>query len=61
MGKPELLVKARLNLKIDSDLKDWAVEYANKMGMTVTDLIVTYFRFLREESMREDQDLVEQI
>lgn len=61
MGKPKVLVKARLNLKIDSDLKDWAVEYAGKMGMTVTDLIVNYFRFLREESMREDKDLVEQI
>lgn len=55
-----ITVKARLNLKIDSDLKKWATDYASKQDTTVTELIVGYFRYLRELEQREE-DLVEQI
>jgi len=56
-----LTVKARLNLKIDEDLKRWALKFAKDRGMTVTDLIVTYFLHLREEDRRAEQEMVEQI
>lgn len=47
-----LTVKARLNLKIPEDLKNWATKFAKDQGTTVTELIVNYFRFLREEEAR---------
>jgi len=54
-------VKSRLNLKIDSDLKDWVMEYARRRGLTVTDLITNYFAYLREQERREDQEMVPQV
>lgn len=54
-------VKARLNLKIDQGLKDWAMDYARRRGVTVTDLITNYFAYLREQERREDQEMVPQV
>jgi hypothetical protein len=54
-------VKSRLNLKIDHDLKEWAMFYAKKRGTTVTDLITNYFAFLREEEQRQDREVVPQV
>lgn len=56
-------VKSRLNLKIDQELKNWAMEYAKKRGTDVTKLITEYFIFLREQETRHslNDDYVEQI
>jgi len=54
-------VKARLNLKIDRDLKDWAMDYARRRRKTVTVLITDYFSYLREQEERMDRELVDQI
>lgn len=56
-----MTVKARLNLKIDSDLKDWAMEYAKRRGTDVTKLITEYFIYLREQEQRQEAEYVEQI
>jgi antitoxin component of RelBE/YafQ-DinJ toxin-antitoxin module len=57
-----LLVKARLNLKIDEDLKNWAHAYAKRSGTTVTQIICAYFRHLRQEEQKVlNEELVEQI
>lgn len=54
--------RARINLKINSDLKEWVMAYARKHDTTVTDLICEYFSALRaSESSRQPDDLVEQI
>ena len=53
-------IRSRLNLKIDSDLKDWAAEYARRRKTTVTSLICAYFAELREEERKEAEG-VEQI
>jgi hypothetical protein len=57
-----LTVKARLNLKLDNDLKDWAMEYASSRGTTVTRLICDFFCDLRKEECRAvEGELVEQL
>lgn len=54
-------VKARLNLKIDEDLKDWIMEYAKRNGTDVTKLITEYFIFLRRQEEAQANEYVEQI
>jgi antitoxin component of RelBE/YafQ-DinJ toxin-antitoxin module len=54
-------VKSRLNLKIDQDLKNWAMDYAKRSGTDVTKLITEYFIYLREQEQRQDAEYVEQI
>lgn len=54
-------VKSRLNLKIDSELKDWIMEYAKQHGTDVTKLITEYFIFLREQERQQEAEFVEQI
>ncbi|CAB4131207.1 hypothetical protein UFOVP276_162 [uncultured Caudovirales phage] len=62
MPSKGVTVRSRLNLKIDNDLKDWAMEYAKKRKTTVTSLICAYFADMREEELREaNGELVEQI
>jgi len=56
-----MLIKARLNLKLDKDLKVWVMDYAKRRGTDVTKLITEYFMFLREEEQRQDAEFVEQI
>jgi hypothetical protein len=56
-----MLIKARLNLKIDKELKRWVMEYAKKRGTDVTKLITEYFIFLREREQRQDVEYIEQI
>jgi hypothetical protein len=46
-GSPE---KVRLNLLIDSDLKDFAKDYAKKKSTNVTQMIVDHFVRLRDGS-----------
>lgn len=57
----EMIIKSRLNLKIDRELKDWVMEYARRRGTDVTKLITEYFLFLREQEQRLDAEYVEQI
>lgn len=57
----EVMIKSRLNLKIDRELKDWVMEYAKRRGTDVTKLITEYFLFLREQEQRLDAEYVEQI
>lgn len=57
----EVMIKSRLNLKIDRELKDWVMEYAKNRGTDVTKLITEYFLFLREQERRLDAEYVEQI
>lgn len=55
-------IKARLNLNIDQDLKDWAMQYAYERNTTVTTIICNFLRRLMdEESKDRNEDLVEQI
>lgn len=54
--------KARLNLKIDAELKDWVMEYAQQRSTTVTQLICMYLSFLRQqEEEAKHTDCVDQI
>jgi len=54
--------KARIDMKIDTDLKAWVKQYAHRKGTTVTDLVKNYFIFLREkEQEMERMDSVKQI
>jgi hypothetical protein len=54
-----MTIKARLNLKIDPELKDWAKEYARRHGTDVTKLITEYFLYLRRQEA--EQEYVDQI
>lgn len=59
--KEGVTVKARLNLKIPEDLKEWAKDYAQRHGTDVTKLICDYFRYLREEERKQEREYVPQI
>lgn len=57
-----MIEKARLNLKIESELKEWAMEYARRRGTNLTKLICVYLNHLREqEENARKRDVVEQI
>jgi len=60
MPKPKSQIKVRLNLKIDSELREWAVDYARRRGKTVTSLICDCLQILREEE-KSQAEFVEQI
>jgi hypothetical protein len=53
MTNEGVTVRSRLNLKIDNDLKDWAMAYARRKKTTVTSIICAYFADLRDEEQRE--------
>ena len=53
-------VHARLDLKIEQDLKEWVIAYAKRRKMTVTSLVCGYFAELKAEEEKESE-LVEQI
>jgi hypothetical protein len=55
--------KSRLNLLIDSDLKEWAKDYAKRNGKSVTDMITGYFLYLRQREQDEERrdEYVEQV
>jgi hypothetical protein len=61
MAKSSVTVKARLNLKIDGDLKEWVMSYAKRSGTDVTKLITEYFIYLRKQEENQNVDFVEQI
>ena len=54
-------VRARLELKIDQDLKEWAAKYASTKKKTLTDVVCEQLEKLRElEQKKQPGDLVEQ-
>ena len=53
-------VHARLDLKIDQDLKEWVIAYAKRKQTTVTSLVCGHFAELKAEEERE-KELVDQI
>jgi len=54
-------VKARLNLKIEGDLKEWVMDYAKRCNTDVTKLITEYFIFLRKQEQQQESEYVDQI
>lgn len=54
-------IKVRLNLKIDSDLRNWAMDYARRHGKTVTSVICECLQFVRSEEEKSTNEFVEQI
>lgn len=58
--RSEINIKARLNLKLDQDLKVWVMWYANQHGTTVSNLIRDYFIHLRHDA-ESRTEIVEQI
>lgn len=46
--------KARLNLMIDAELKDWAHGYAARKGKSLSGMVVEYFVELRVEDEAPD-------
>lgn len=58
--KDTINIKARLNLKLDRDMKDWVMLYANRHGTTVSNLIRDYFVQLRKDA-ESRTEIVEQI
>lgn len=56
-----MVIKARLNLKLDKELKDWAMRYAKQRGTDVTKLITEYFIYLRQRERQQESEYVEQI
>jgi len=56
-----ITTKARLNLKIDEGLKEWAKAYAKRHGTDVTKMITAYFMHLREEERKQSSEFVDQI
>lgn len=48
--------KARLNLKIDARLKEWAREYAKRRGSDVTKLICEYLIALKAHDERQEAE-----
>jgi len=56
-GRKGVTTKARLDMKIDSDLKEWIQEYAQRTGTTVSSLVRDYFlhlQYLEEEEKKKD-------
>lgn len=52
-----ITTKARLDMKIDSDLKDWIQDYARRTNTTVSRLVRDYFlhlQYLEEEEKNKD-------
>jgi hypothetical protein len=54
-------IKVRLNLKIDSDLRDWVVEYAHRHGKTVTSVICECLQSVKIMEEKTQNEFVEQI
>jgi hypothetical protein len=53
--------KRRVNLKIEEDLAEWAFEYAERQGTTVTSLIAEFLRMTRaveEASLAKDAEQI---
>jgi hypothetical protein len=42
--------KGRLNLLIEPELKDWIHKYADKNGISVSAMVVNFFKELRDEN-----------
>ena len=61
MARKVTSIKVRLNLKIDTDLRDWAVGYAHRHGKTVTAIICECLQILQLEEERTQSEFVEQI
>ena len=65
-GLPSTSERTRVNFKIRKDLRDWAFQYAEETGVSVTQMVEQYFAGLKEKVEREkraarDEDVVEQI
>ena len=62
MGRDGVTVKARLNLKLDEDLKDWVQEFADQNGTSVSALVRDYFLALRQRvELEKNAECVDQI
>jgi hypothetical protein len=56
-----ITVRARLELKIDADLKEWAMRYAQSKETTLTDVVCELLQKLRlAEQKKQPGDLVGQ-
>jgi hypothetical protein len=54
--------KARLNLKLDEDLLEWAKGYAKEHGTNVSTMVRDYFIYLRQqEQARVNAECVSQV
>lgn len=61
-GRKGVTTKARLNLKLDEELLEWAKGYAKEHGTNVSTLVRDYFVFLRQqEQERVNADCVRQV
>jgi hypothetical protein len=59
--RAKITVRTRLELKIETDLKLWAMGYASSKGITLTDVICDLLTKLREaEQKKQPGDIVEQ-
>lgn len=51
---PSSVVKARLNLRLEQDLVEWAKGYAEKKNTTVTHILTSHLRRLRRREGKKD-------
>lgn len=62
MGRDGVTVKARLNLKLDEDLKDWVQDFAERNNTSVSALVRDYFLMLRrQEELEKSAECAPQI
>jgi hypothetical protein len=59
--KAQVDIKARLNLKLDRELKGWVMTYAEEQGTSVSTLIRNYFVRLRHAAEQRNKEPVDQI
>ena len=54
-------VRARVDLRISADLKEWATAYAKKNNQTLTDLVCNLLEAVRKvEQKKQPGEIVEQ-
>jgi hypothetical protein len=61
VGRRRYVAKSRLNLKLESELKDWVQEYAKRNGTSISQMIREYFRLLKLKEESQDEEHVSQI
>lgn len=61
MGSSSERKGSRLSCRMDAELMDWVKEYADKQGLTVTQLIEDYFWRLRRNYVNRNKSKIEQI
>jgi hypothetical protein len=62
MPRKGVTTKARLDMKIDRDLKEWVQDYAKRINTSVSRLVRDYFLHLQHlEEEEKNKDTVPQI